>query len=318
MASTSVRSLVLLALTAPALAPRVAVAQEKCTLSDGEMIGALSRDGFVRQMDEAQGALDRFELNDTRYYLETLHRGLLCYVEVVRPTDLVRFARLEGAIAAFDQDNSGAARWGNLAVGALPDMPWPKSMPAQHPLRRALEASEEPAVEGPSGMMLAPADHAVVFLDGTHLAIPQARADTWHYVQIFDRKGALLEALWQDGANFRASLLAADDGRGRQPVPPKWWVAEDTAAVIAEMAASGAYITSEEVVTASVDGGDDFDVEIAPARAAPAPEGLPDDVGDPAPTPPAPVGADRPAVPAPAALPVVPAPPPPPAVVEPP
>ena len=240
-----------LALTASTAA--YALEDGRCVMDDGEVIPPMTNAEFIRYMDQADASLTELNLNDARYILEVLYAKMRCLSEPARPTDIVRFARQQGTISFFDQDETNAIRWMLLAKDTVPDQPWPVAYPPTHPLRGVLEWAEEPATVGPADMRVLPPKKGAILMNGYLLTLPNAKAEVPNLVQVFDKRGELVKAFWQDGGAFRPEYLAPEDGTEVQP--PKWFVPYDVDTAVAAMRADPAFRVDDEIAVTDDDDG---------------------------------------------------------------
>jgi len=176
---------------------------------------------LVEGMNAVDQAVGAFELGQVAIILTELRKDLPCTTDRIHVNHLTRFGRQMALAGFFDQDDLAMAYWKGLAEGP---MPWPESMPDDHPLRNALADIERGVVvDWEDRGLEAPKNSAILF--DAELAIrPVAHVEEAHFVQVLDRSGEVSFSAWQDGAIFREALLSDDPAALEVP---KWFEPSD-------------------------------------------------------------------------------------------
>jgi len=198
----------LLGLCAPA------VAQEEACPADANVAQ------LREQIDTATRALTEANLASARPALSRAQFLFVCVPEPADSADLAQFARQMAFLYFYKQDEFSATSWGLLSRYADRKLPWPADILPTHPFRELLEQVEDTPMGGPAALGLLPPKGGGIFLDGRLITEPRANAEVPHLVQVFDKKGALVKAYWQEGAVFSGDLLSSET---TPPKPPKWY-----------------------------------------------------------------------------------------------
>ncbi len=173
---------------------------------------------FIEGMNAVDEAVGAFELGQVSIILTELRKDLPCTKDRIHPNHLTRFGRQMALAGFFDQDDLAIAYWKGLAEGPLP---WPESMPEDHPLRNALVEIDRGVIVDWEERGFVPQRNAALLFDARFATRPVAHVEEAHFVQILDRSGEATYSAWQDGAIFKEELLSDE------PVPleaPKWFV----------------------------------------------------------------------------------------------
>ena len=179
---------------------------------------------WIGEMDAADAAMAEFDLDQARGIVDAAEVKLNCTMDVIHPNQLTRFAKQKALLAFFDQDELAAQKWGLLAK-LSGTSPWPEGMDDTHPFREMIDFAEKTPRLGPEGAGIYPPKGGAMIMNGKFLDTPKAHTEIPNFVQIFDRRGLLVESYWQDGAAFPSRYLAAD------PTPqlaPEWYSAPTT------------------------------------------------------------------------------------------
>lgn len=171
------------------------------------------------ELDTADTAFETADLTTIKDLIKDVDRGFPCLDDYADKALIGRYARVQGLLAFYEQDETGARRWGVLGRVVDPDGKWPVELPDTHPyLELMAEAEDPPLVDSNGGFIVDEGEG--IFYNGTFLREPQARADIPGLVQLFDTNGHPKDAFWQEGAVFSEALLDSQAG----PVPyPRWY-----------------------------------------------------------------------------------------------
>ncbi len=176
---------------------------------------------FEHDLGVADAALQAGDPEQAAEVLSGVLANLECADGLVDRPNLVRFARLSGLVAFFDQDEPGALRWALAARYADAQLEWPTWIPAEHPFRGLATAADDPPVGTVADKALLVPKRGGVFWNGQLLLEPRARAEVPGLVQIIDSKERPIRSYWQDGAAFPDELLVP--GPAVQLRAPPWW-----------------------------------------------------------------------------------------------
>ncbi|MFT6145836.1 MAG: hypothetical protein ACJAZO_003007 [Myxococcota bacterium] len=193
-----------------ALAP-VAQAQTCTPYSHPEWLADMNT------IDVAMGSLDLASASAT---LDTVRSRVRCLNAVVSPDHMARFSRQISLLFYFTQDTENANAWAMTSKTSESELPWPADLGESHPFRVQVEAVPMPEQTGPPGRYFVVPKKGAVFVNGRFQSLPVSYAETPALFQVTDKRGNLVNAWWQDGAAFPASVLTAD---GSALSAPKWW-----------------------------------------------------------------------------------------------
>jgi hypothetical protein len=168
-------------------------------------------------MDQADAAFGQSEMAKARVALDAARELLPCLAVPPDPKHLARYGQQRAILSFFDQDETNAVRWGLLHRFVDPSVEWP--FPEDHPLRSLLAEAVDPPVGKAEGMWVVPKG-ASVFLNGTPVTVPEARAEVPQLVQVYDKQGVVVRSFWQDGAAFSSDLVGPE---GAAILVPAWW-----------------------------------------------------------------------------------------------
>lgn len=224
---------------------------------------SMSHEAWSAEMDRIDAYFAAFDLEKAGKAARGIRDRVRCLDRIVLPSHLGRYARQMALVAFYEQDEITTIRWGRLQQYAAPGMPWPEDFTEDHPVREMLDFATEPAIAGPSGVGLLYPKNGAVFMNGTLLEQPEARAEVPNLIQVTDKKGTLVLQYWQDGAAFREDVLGPP---GMVPKLPKWFVAEQTGYEQQSSSLFGGDVgTSDDAVSAADDG---TSTESSPSDAA--------------------------------------------------
>jgi hypothetical protein len=197
-----------------AMAALVARAEDACE-------SPMSRIQLGAAVGEVTDSLAISELIEARETLNEIHRRLPCLEEVVDRKLLALFARYNAVVYSYGQEEDLARGWALASRMADPDLKWDeRSFAESDPVRVMIDGAIVPEPTRMQGKMLAPPRGGGVFVNGQFAAFPEAPSGTQILVQVFDRSGARVEAFWQVGAAFPATVVLSGDEAQK---PPSWW-----------------------------------------------------------------------------------------------
>jgi hypothetical protein len=198
----------LLALAAPAFAQ-----QEACSGYEQPDL-----DAHIATLNTAMAAVDIETINGT---LQDMHDKLPCLSTLIDATDFASYARFKAISAFFEQDEAGAVKWGLAQRYSDPELPWPEMFGEEHPFRELIMSADDPTIASLDGMGLAIPPKGGLFLNGTLVLEPRARAEVPYLVQKIMKDESTEVAYWQDGAAFPDWILT--DEPASRLVAPKFW-----------------------------------------------------------------------------------------------
>ena len=201
-----------LVLTVLASAPALAQEEERVCPEDYRLFM------FTDALGRAEQAFGQADFPYAATALDEAYAEIPCLRTPVPRESLARFGRLQAQRYFYAQDEVQSQRWGVLSRQTVPDLPWSDDFPEDHPFRELIESADLPPVGGPESA-LAPPKKGGILLDGELIFEPRATAEVPHLLQVFDKSGLLVDALWQDGAAFPEAYL---DPEGRMPAAPRW------------------------------------------------------------------------------------------------
>lgn len=181
--------------------------------------------GWDQDLDTASELLAAFDLDRAETVLGATYDQLPCLDRVALPSRLGRYAQLRAITAFFRQDEVSVVRWARLAEVTAPWLPWPAPITDDHPMMEILAEHPDVMVGGPDDASWNLPRGSSVFLDGHPSELPVSEVEVPHLVQIFDKKGELLQASWQDGTAFADDLFVA--GSVSPVATPRWYIEED-------------------------------------------------------------------------------------------
>ena len=170
--------------------------------------GRFALEEWREAMDAVDRAVAAGKGSLAKKILDQIHEALRCSEVLVDPRDLGRFARQMSVTAFSRQDDDEAVRWASLAAEAVPDVPWSDELPRTEAYVDWLDALKvEPQVAGPEGRGLVVPKRGGVLIDGRLATRAEASTSVPHLVQVADRSGQPVRAMWMDGAAFPEDLL---------------------------------------------------------------------------------------------------------------
>ena len=173
-------------------------------------------------MDSVTTNIHAFKLNAAAETLAGVRKQLQCLDTIADRAMLGRYGRQMSIIFFFQQEEDAAIRWANLQRFAAPGLSWTKEgLTATPPYRDMLSWVDEPPVGGSPDASLVYPKKGAIFLNGTLLTTPTARAEVPGLVQVSDKLGNITTAFWQDGARFRPDILGPPGGK--PPAAPDWF-----------------------------------------------------------------------------------------------
>lgn len=178
-----------------------------------------THDAWGTYMDQADAAFAQSDMSKAHVALDSARELLPCLTEPPKATFLARYGQQRATLAFFEQDETGAVRWGLLHRFVDPTLEWP--FPEDHPLRSLLAETDDPPMGHADGAWLVEKG-TTVFLNGTPVLTPDARAEVPQLVQLYDKKGVVIRSYWQDGAAFAADLVGVG-GVAIYAPDPEWY-----------------------------------------------------------------------------------------------
>lgn len=193
------------------LAAAPAIASAQCTQP-------YSRAEMGAHLGDVDDALREADLNGAKRTMQQIGERLPCMREVADRGLLARFGRHMARTHFFEQDEENAIRWGLFSRYADPDLDWEET--PDHPFRELVETAEDMPIGAVPNRALSQPRGGGVFVNGSLVLEPRARAEVPSLVQIFDGNALFSQAYWQDGSAFPEWMLKSGTGAVR---PPKWW-----------------------------------------------------------------------------------------------
>ena len=191
----------------------------------------------MNAVDTSMGSLDLIAASAR---LDTVRGRVRCLNGIAEPGHLARFSRQISLLFYFSQDTENANAWAMTSKTSA-DLPWPDSLGPSHPFHMQVEAVATPEQTGPSGQYFVVPKKGAVFANGRFVSTPMSYAETPTLFQVTDKHGNLVNAWWQDGAAFPASVLTT---QGSALNAPNWW--QGPPSVDAEQLASTLTFTNPE------------------------------------------------------------------------
>ncbi len=171
----------------------------------------------MNTIDVSMGSLD---LGAASAKLDTVRDRVRCLNAVVSPGHLARFSRQISLLFYFVQDTDNANAWAMTSKTSEPALPWPADLDASHPFHVQVDAVPMPNLTGPDATYFVVPKKGAVFANGQFQSVPLSYAETPTLFQVTDKRGNLVNAWWQDGAAFPASVVTTE---GSALSAPKWW-----------------------------------------------------------------------------------------------
>lgn len=171
-------------------------------------------------------AVEAADIKTLKEQLNIAGPKMPCLDNAADRRSLARYGQLMSIVSFMSQDEEAEIRWGLFARLIDPDVAWPPSIGAEHPLRQLLAEQQVPPAGGPEGMALAPPKGGAIAINGNWTTEATAFAEVPVLVQVFDSTAKPTTSYWQDGAAFPDWILGP-------PIPdwtPPKWVADPAAA----------------------------------------------------------------------------------------
>ncbi len=171
-------------------------------------------------------AVEAADLKALKEQLNLAGPKMPCLDNAADRRSLARYGQLMSIVSFMSQDEEAQIRWGLFARLIDPDVAWPPSIGADHPLRQLLAEQAVPPAGGPEGKALAPVKGGAIAINGNWTLEATAFAEVPVLVQVFDASAKPTTSYWQDGAAFPDWILG-------EPIPdwtPPKWVADPAAA----------------------------------------------------------------------------------------
>jgi hypothetical protein len=214
---------------------------------------------WAGEMDQVSQKMANFQLSEAAAQLKAMQKSVPCLDKVAEPAQLGRFAREMSMMYFFQQEEDASVRWANLQRFAAPGLAWgDPNLPPIGPYRDMLEWADEPPMGGDPDSGLLPPKKGAIFINGDYALAAQARAEVPNLVQIFDGKGNVVQAYWQDGARFRPDIL----GPMGKPAQPAWFAKATYPG--ADSAGEDPFGLNSASAVADGGGEEDPDIEVEP------------------------------------------------------
>lgn len=157
-------------------------------------------------MEEVDRLLDNADVDRALTALRKTQDLLPCLDTLANRRQLAGFGRAMAIANFYEQDEVAATRWGRMFMQTDPDLGWGE-LPEEHPLRTLLDEAGVSPLGGPSDKGLVVPKKGAIFMNGTYVDKPEARAEVPYLVQVFNGNGWPVRGHWQDGSAFPEDLL---------------------------------------------------------------------------------------------------------------
>ncbi|MEZ4321582.1 MAG: hypothetical protein R3F61_29180 [Myxococcota bacterium] len=187
-------------------------------------------------LEEADRLIQNADVDRALTVLRKTQDLMPCLDTLADRRQLAVYGRSMAIASFYQQDEVAATRWGRMAEQTAPDLGWGE-LPETHPLLEMLAEAGEPPLGGPTDKGLVVPKKGAIFMNGSFVDTPEARAEVPYLVQIFNGNGYPIDGYWQDGSAFPEALLGEPtelkmpswydpvsgkvDPRGKPPTPGK-------------------------------------------------------------------------------------------------
>ncbi len=172
------------------------------------------------ELGEIRKSLEVKDVADVRVRLDRVTERLPCLDDVLPSNAWAEYSRYVAIAYFYRQEEDEMVRWAQASRWADASLPWPASLPEDHPLRRIVDAAPPVQIGGPKDEFLSPPKGGGVFVSGRLAERAEAPLDVPVFVQVFDRDRRRVGAWFQNGPAFPDSWL---DPQEVAVVPPLWW-----------------------------------------------------------------------------------------------